>query len=79
VRTITIILGAFLLCFTPWHVLSMIMGFCQSCVEPLSLSYDISYWLCYLNSPLNPFCYAFANQQFKKTFVRIIRGDWHRT
>ena len=76
-RTITIILGAFVLCWTPWHVLSMIMGFCLPCVEPVI--YDISYWLCYLNSPLNPFCYAFANQQFKKTFLRIFRGDWHRT
>ena len=76
-RTITIILGAFVLCWTPWHVLSMIMGFCKSCVEPVI--YDISYWLCYLNSPINPFCYAFANQQFKKAFLRIFRGDWHRT
>lgn len=76
-RTITIILGAFVLCWTPWHVLSMIMGFCLPCVEPVI--YDISYWLCYLNSPINPFCYAFANQQFKKTFLRIMRGDWHRT
>ena len=76
-RTITIILGAFVLCWTPWHVLSMIMGFCLPCVEPVI--YDISYWLCYLNSPINPFCYAFANQQFKRTFLRIFRGDWHRT
>lgn len=81
-RTITIILGAFVLCFTPWHVLSLIIGFCpgkdpSACVS-LTL-YDISYWLCYLNSPLNPFCYAFANPLFKKIFLRIIRLDWHRS
>lgn len=76
-RTITIILGAFVLCWTPWHVLSMIMGFCPDCVW--DVLYDVSYWLCYLNSPINPFCYAFANQQFKKTFVRIVRLDWRKT
>ena len=78
-RTITIILGAFIVCFLPWHVLSMIMGFCPKnmvCVSPVL--YDISYWLCYLNSPINPFCYALANEQFKRTFARILRLDWHR-
>ena len=80
-RTITIILGAFVCCWTPWHVLSMMIGFCDTlpsdCVS--TLLYDVSYWLCYLNSPINPFCYALANQQFKKAFIRILRFDWHRT
>ncbi|ELU09094.1 hypothetical protein CAPTEDRAFT_23488, partial [Capitella teleta] len=79
-RTITIILGAFVLCWTPWHILSMIMSICtapEGCVEPVL--YNISYYLCYLNSPINPLCYAFANQQFKKTFIRILKLDWHRT
>ena len=76
-RTITVILGAFVFCWTPWHVLSLIIGYCPDCVP--GVLYDISYWLCYLNSPINPFCYALANQQFKKTFSRILRLDWHRT
>jgi len=81
-RTITVILGAFIICWIPWHVLSMIIGFYSD--ENLSvyvkgIMYDVSYWLCYLNSPINPFCYALANQQFKKTFSRILKMDWHRT
>ena len=78
-RTITIILGAFVVCWIPWHVLSLIIGFCPkdvTCIPPIL--YDISYWLCYLNSPINPFCYALANQQFKKAFARILRLDWQR-
>ena len=79
-RTITIILGAFVFCWTPWHVFSLVLGFCPADVMciPATL-YDISYWLCYLNSPINPLCYALVNQQFKKTFARIMRFDWHRT
>jgi len=77
-RTISIILGAFIICWTPWHVLSLIIGFCGDNVCVSNLLYDISYWLCYLNSPMNPFCYALANHQFKKTFLRILRLDWHR-
>ena len=80
-RTITIILGAFVLCWTPWHVLSLITGYIGYDKSPnfVQRLYDISYWLCYLNSPINPFCYAMANQQFKKTFIRIFKLDWHRT
>ena len=76
-RTISFILGAFVLCWTPYHVAIMIMAICVKCVN-LYL-YSFTYWMCYLNSPMNPFCYAFANAQFKRTFLRIMRFDWHRT
>lgn len=76
-RTITFILGAFLLCWTPYHVFILVTGFCNKC--NINNLYNICYWLCYMNSPINPFCYAFANAQFKRTFLRILRLDWHRT
>ncbi|XP_014667277.1 PREDICTED: muscarinic acetylcholine receptor M1-like [Priapulus caudatus] len=75
-RTITCIMGAFVLCWTPWHICATILGFCPTCVN--ADLYSFSYWLCYMNSPLNPFMYALANVQFKKTFVRMLKGDWKR-
>ncbi|XP_060070976.1 muscarinic acetylcholine receptor M1-like [Ylistrum balloti] len=78
-RTITFILGAYVLCWTPYHVMVFIIGLCggYDCIN-IKL-YQFTYWLCYLNSPVNPFCYALANQQFKRTFLRIMRFDFHRT
>lgn len=81
-RTISLILGAFLACWTPFHVLVMVKGFCDDATEKSSCVnehlYNVSYWLCYINSPINPFCYALANIQFKRTFIRLLKGDIHR-
>lgn len=80
-RTISFILGAFISCWTPYHIVALVEGFCsdrvKGCVNH-HLFY-FTYFLCYANSPLNPFCYALMNQQFKKTFARVLRGDLHRT
>ncbi|XP_076437164.1 muscarinic acetylcholine receptor gar-2-like [Babylonia areolata] len=78
-RTITIILGAFVLCWTPYHVMVFVIAMCEGYTCINFGFYSFTYWLCYLNSPINPFCYAFANAQFKRTFLRILRFDWHRT
>lgn len=79
-RTISFILGAFVICWTPYHINSLIEGFCNTkdgCVN--HHFFYFTYFLCYANSPINPFCYAMANQQFKRTFYRILRGDLHRS
>ncbi|KAH9287224.1 putative muscarinic acetylcholine receptor gar-2 [Echinococcus granulosus] len=81
-KTISLILGAFVLCWTPYHIVILIKGFCDdpqttyTCVN--HHLYSVTYWMCYMNSPINPFCYALANAQFKQAFLRILRMDLNR-
>ena len=76
-RTISFILGAFAICWTPYHIAALIEGFCKNCVN--HHFFYFTYFLCYANSPINPFCYAMANQHYKRVFFRILKGDFHRT
>ena len=74
-RTITLIMGAFVLCWTPYHVLILVFCACgDACFGSLYTHlFRVAYYMCYSNSPINPFCYALANKQFKRAFLRILR------
>jgi len=72
-KTISLILGAFVTCWTPYHILAIIASFAPNAINVHV--YMFAYFLCYANSPINPFCYAASNQQFKTVFKRIMRGD----
>jgi len=81
-RTISFILGAFVVCWTPYHILALVAGFCRApegCVN--THLFYFTYFLCYTNSPINPFCYALANAQFKRAFYRVLKcnfGTWQK-
>lgn len=77
-KTLSAILLAFIVTWTPYNVLILLMVFlgCKdaTCIpQPL---YRFSYYLCYINSTINPLCYALGNANFRRTYIRILRCKW---
>ncbi|XP_070556152.1 histamine H3 receptor-like [Ptychodera flava] len=69
-KSLVIIVGSFVLCWTPYQILNLVQSICGNCVN--TLVYDFSFWVLWLNSTLNPLLYPFCNAQFKMAFKKIL-------
>ncbi|NWR56287.1 HRH1 protein, partial [Bucorvus abyssinicus] len=69
-KQLGVIMAAFMVCWIPYFVLFMVIAFQGP--EQFSQLHMFTIWLGYVNSTLNPFLYPLCNENFKKTFKKIL-------
>ncbi|XP_076183264.1 muscarinic Acetylcholine Receptor, A-type [Ptiloglossa arizonensis] len=76
-KTLSAILLAFIITWTPYNILVLIKTITDCPWYIPQELWDFVYYLCYINSTVNPMCYALCNAAFRRTYVRILKCKWH--
>nr|ANO38999.1 GCR018 [Schmidtea mediterranea] len=73
-KTLAAIIIAFFVTWFPYNLFTLINLYSRSKSNPTigTLLYGFGYYLCYLNSTINPIWYAYCNIMFRRTFWRIL-------
>ncbi|OCT74670.1 histamine H3 receptor-like [Xenopus laevis] len=69
-KSLSILVGVFVICWAPYTFLASIRAACSGyCVDPYW--YDITIWMLYMNSAINPILYPLCHKSFRKAFILV--------
>ncbi|XP_075394589.1 5-hydroxytryptamine receptor 1D [Tenrec ecaudatus] len=71
-KTLGIILGAFIVCWLPFFVTSLVLPICRDACWLHRALFDFFTWLGYLNSLINPVIYTVFNEEFRQAFQKVV-------
>ncbi|XP_033620654.1 D(4) dopamine receptor, partial [Fukomys damarensis] len=71
-RVLPVVVGAFLVCWTPFFVVHITQALCPACSVSPRLVSAVT-WLGYVNSALNPVIYTIFNAEFRTVFRKALR------
>ncbi|GAA6229674.1 alpha-2A adrenergic receptor-like [Lates japonicus] len=75
---LAVVIGVFVICWFPFFFTYMLKTLCGSCHVPDTL-FKFFFWFGYCNSALNPIIYTIFNNDFRRSFKKILcRGDTRR-
>uniref|UniRef100_A0A8C4S9T1 Histamine H3 receptor n=1 Tax=Erpetoichthys calabaricus TaxID=27687 RepID=A0A8C4S9T1_ERPCA len=70
-KSLAVIVCVFGLCWAPYTLLMIIRAVCHAqCVQ--HYLYEISFWLLWLNSSINPILYPLCHISFRKAFMKLL-------
>ncbi|XP_061736463.1 alpha-2A adrenergic receptor isoform X2 [Nerophis ophidion] len=75
---LAVVIGVFVICWFPFFFTYMLQTLCESCPVPDTL-FKFFFWFGYCNSALNPIIYTIFNNDFRRSFKKILcRRDMRR-
>lgn len=72
-RTLSIVIGAFVACWCPFFVVTLVFKYCKSSCSVSKEVLVMMKWLHYGNSALNPLIYSCLNRNFRAAFKEVLR------
>lgn len=73
--TVALVIGVFLICWSPFFLILLLYNFCQAC-KPFARNMSVLMTIKlfhYFNSVCNPIIYCVRNKRFYLAFARILR------
>uniref|UniRef100_A0AAX7VR89 G-protein coupled receptors family 1 profile domain-containing protein n=1 Tax=Astatotilapia calliptera TaxID=8154 RepID=A0AAX7VR89_ASTCA len=70
-KSLAIIVCVFAICWAPYTLLMIIRAACRGrCIQ--HHWYEVTFWLLWLNSAINPFLYPLCHSSFRRAFSKIL-------